>query len=124
MKNILILDDELHIRTLLMLYIKALNYNCIALESVERALELEDTDLIPISKADAIITDFDMGKDTAISLLRYLDENKLSPIVIIRSGNLSCMEQIEKEGYANLVNVFIDKTTSLFDLKAILKGFL
>lgn len=121
MTNVLVLDDEEHISTILSLYLKKLGYKCKTLNSVNRALELEDTSLAPISNADIIISDFDMQENTAIDLLRYLADNNINKKIIIRSGNNTCQEQIKKAGYEKLVNVFLDKSTSLFKLKDILE---
>lgn len=119
-QNILIIDDELETAKPLQLYLNK-SYNC-KLLSLERAFELEDTSLVPISKADVIITDFDMGENTAIDLLEYLYKNKLSPIIIIRSGNVNCKHIISKTIYENLVYLYLDKITSLKDINTILGG--
>lgn len=124
MVNILILDDEEHITKLKELYLKALGYSTYTLTSVERALELEDTSIAPISKADIIISDFDMGNNTALDLLEYLKQENLKKKVIIHSGNQNCKSIIKKAGYDSLVNTYLDKTSSLFDLKQIIKEIL
>ena len=77
MVNILILDDEEHVTKLKELYLKTLGYSTYALNSVERALELEDTSIAPISNDDIIISDFDMGNNTALDLLDYLKQEIL-----------------------------------------------
>lgn len=119
-QNILIIDDELETAKPLQLYLNK-SYNC-KLLSLERAFELEDTSLVPISKADVIVTDFDMGENTAINLLEYLYNNKLSPVVIIRSGNNTCKSIISKTIYKNLVYLYLDKTVALKEINSILKG--
>lgn len=124
MVNILILDDEEHVTKLKELYLKTLGYSIYALTSVERALELEDTSIAPISNADIIISDFDMGNNTALDLLEYLKQENLKKKVIIHSGNQNCRSIIKKAGYDSLVNKYLDKTSSLFDLKQIIKEIL
>lgn len=124
MVNILVLDDEEHIAKLKELYLRTLGYSTYALTSVERALELEDTSIAPISNADIIISDFDMGNNTALDLLEYLKQENLKKKVIIHSGNQNCKSIIKKVGYDSLVNKYLDKTSSLFDLKQIIKEIL
>ena len=124
MVNILILDDEEHVTKLKELYLKTLGYSTHALNSVERALELEDTSIAPISNADIIISDFDMGNNTALDLLEYLKQENLKKKVIIHSGNQNCKSIIKKASYDSLVDKYLDKTSSLFDLKQIIKEIL
>ena len=124
MVNILILDDEEHVTKLKELYLKTLGYSTYSLNSVERALELEDTSIAPISNADIIISDFDMGNNTALDLLEYLKQENLKKKVIIHSGNQNCKSIIKKAGYDSLVDKYLDKTSSLFDLKQIIKEIL
>ena len=124
MVNILILDDEEHVAKLKELYLKTLGYSTYTLTSVERVLELEDTSIVPISNADIIITDFDMGNNTALDLLEYLKQENLKKKVIIHSGNQNCKSIIKKAGYDSLVDKYLDKTSSLFDLKQIIKEIL
>jgi len=116
MYNILILDDEYSIRSVLELTLKKNGFKVGSIESVDRALELEDTSLAPISTADLIISDFEMFDKTAMDLLKYLDEHNLNIPVIIHSGYINAEKEIKNSKYKNLVLHFISKPATKNDI--------
>ena len=64
-------------------------------------------------KAHIIISDFDMFDETAIKMLKYLQDNNINTPVIMHSGNEENYQEIKELGLDKNVILWADKLTSM-----------
>lgn len=117
MKIILLVDDDLSFLEILAYSLKKKNLNVITASCVEEAL-----DKIKKIKFDLIVSDYNMGKDNGLSILKDLRNNNDNVKFIMLTGNDSSKLQYEVErlhgifldkGNFNLVNVIKEEISKL-----------
>jgi PAS domain S-box-containing protein len=80
MTEILIVDDEPQIRTLLTRYIQSAGYECVAAEDVDAAKKI-----LKNSAFDLILSDLTMPGESGIDLIRYVNANHPGIGVVVAS---------------------------------------
>ena len=108
MTNVLILEDNPAIASVLEVIAQRLGISYMHFITPSDAIR-EDA----ISKADFIITDFEMPPENALILLDYLKKNNIKKPVIMYSGYTSAKEEVLENGYGDLVNEYLDKPAEL-----------
>jgi DNA-binding NtrC family response regulator len=95
--NILVVDDDDRIRTLLVDTLSALGYNSLGAKNGEEALSLLATE-----KLDLVITDVRMPQVNGLTLLKNIkNQNPLMPVLIITGYNLAYAKEQALENGAD-----------------------
>ena len=115
MTNVLILEDNPAIASVLEVIAKRLNIDYMHFITPSDAIR-EDA----IEKASFIITDFEMPPENALVLLSYLKKHNIKKPVVMYSGYTGAKEEVIENGYEDLINEYLDKPA---DLKQIMNVF-
>ena len=108
MKNVLILEDNPAIASMLCVIAKRSKLDCLHFVTPSQAIENG-----AIEKADFILTDFEMPPENALILLKYLRENNIKKPVIMHSAYQNIEKMIGDNGYADLINEYLEKPASV-----------
>lgn len=108
MTNVLILEDNPAIASMLCVIAKRAKLDC--LHFVTPSSAIKDG---AIEKADFIITDFEMPPENALILLKYIKENDIKKPIIMHSAYQNIEEMIMESGYKDLINEYLEKPASV-----------
>lgn len=117
--KIVFLEDEFGVQTVLKLKCKKYGLDAkfysMPYEFID---EIKDDPQAKLDEIDYIITDFDMGGESALDLLDYLEQNNLSANVFLHSGNMNACAALPNEYPKYVKRVFLkaSDTSQLFDL--------
>ena len=104
MTKVLILEDNVMIALVLRTAVTKLGLSYIHFVTPSQAIRKK-----AISKADIIISDFEMPPENALKLFEYMKNNKIQKPIIMYSGYTDIKEKIEKAGYKDLINEYLEK---------------
>ena len=118
MKNILVVDDEMVLRMLIVDSLEDLDYPIDEAESGKEALDLIDN-----KSYDVIILDYMMPEMTGITLLETVDQAKIEQATVIML-TAKTQEKDQQQAKAAGVDVFMKKPFSPLELYQVVEEIL
>ena len=118
MTNVLILEDNIAIASMLCVIAKRTKLDCLHFTTPSAAIQNG-----AIEKADFIITDFEMPPENALILLKYIKENNIKKPIIIHSAYQNIEEMILNSGYNDLITEYLEKPASIKSLIEIMNKY-
>ena len=119
MTNVVILEDNISIASMLCVLAKRSNLEYIHFTTPSQAIAGG-----VIEKADFIISDFEMPPENAFVLLKYLRDNNLKIPVIMHSAYDDIRNVIMKQGYTDLIDEYLDKPSDIKTILNTMKKFI
>lgn len=108
MTNVLILEDNPAIASMLCVIARRAKLDCLHFTTPSAAI-YEGA----IDKADFIISDFEMPPENALILLKYMKDNNIKKPIIMHSAYDNIEDMILKSGYDDLINEYLEKPASV-----------
>ena len=85
MDEILIVDDEPMIRSMMDTALSSMGYSVTGAGSVEEAIELFESDA---SRFDALVTDYNLADGTGLEIVKTVREREANTPVILMTGSM------------------------------------
>ena len=108
MTNVLILEDNPAIASMLCVIAKIAKLDCLHITTPSAAINEG-----AIEKANFIISDFEMPPENALVLLKYMRDNNIKKPIIMHSAYQNVENMILESGYQDLINEYLEKPASV-----------